>query len=214
MSQPVNPSLKGTEDLDLQRVDVPNPHNPDIRQIFHDTMSSELSLGPAGVDRSPAAAVIARPRPLSTEGLVEPPMIRVSQYRAASRDLLSNLNKRHERLANTDSGIVKNPYYRYEGGPFNRIITFLANCLKLIERLIVRQGMTKEAPDLTVSAAGAQATTQRTTEPRRGRRRPRFSLVLGHFIKTCLESDEDPVVTYDGTQLITSSQRSDTPRDD
>jgi hypothetical protein len=210
MSQPVNPSLKGSEGLDLLHVDVPKLQSPDIRQIFQDTMSSELSLGSAGVQRSSEGVDIARPRPLSIDGLSEPPLMRVSQYRAANRDLLSNLNRRHERLANMDSGIVKNPYYRYEGGPFNRIITFLANCLKFIERLIVRRGMMKSTIDLQPASG---PTMQSTVSHRKPRRRPGFSRVFGHFIKTCFETDDAPVITYDGTHLVTT-HRSETTRED
>jgi hypothetical protein len=43
-------------------------------------------------------------------------------------------------------GIFSNPYYRYEGGPISRLITFLANLMKCIEQLLLRLMMPAAVP--------------------------------------------------------------------
>lgn len=40
--------------------------------------------------------------------------------------------------SNRPNGIITNPYYRYEGGLLDKLITFLANVLKFLERALLR----------------------------------------------------------------------------
>jgi hypothetical protein len=49
------------------------------------------------------------------------------------------------------NGIFKNPYYRYHGGIFARIITFLANVLKVLEQLLLRGTRVAAAPKVLVT---------------------------------------------------------------
>jgi hypothetical protein len=49
--------------------------------------------------------------------------------------------------SNRPNGIITNPYYRYEGGLLDKIITFFANILKFLERALLRSlTQTKPAP--------------------------------------------------------------------
>jgi hypothetical protein len=41
-------------------------------------------------------------------------------------------------VANNDSGIFKNPFYRYDGGLLNKILALIGNILKALERLFLR----------------------------------------------------------------------------
>ena len=40
--------------------------------------------------------------------------------------------------SNRPNGIITNPYYRYEGGLLDKLITFFANVLKFLERALLR----------------------------------------------------------------------------
>jgi hypothetical protein len=40
--------------------------------------------------------------------------------------------------SNRPHGIITNPYYRYEGGLLDKLITFFANILKFLERALLR----------------------------------------------------------------------------
>jgi hypothetical protein len=53
------------------------------------------------------------------------------------------------------NGLFSNPYYRYKGGPISRLITFLANLLKIIEQLFFKVFMPAPLP-----AAPSPAPTQ------------------------------------------------------
>lgn len=65
--------------------------------------------------------------------------------RARAIAAIGGNSERHKR---TKYGLLTNPFYRYEGGPLTRIMTFLANLLKLLEQLIL--GRLKKAPALTL----------------------------------------------------------------
>jgi hypothetical protein len=63
---------------------------------------------------------------------------------------LTNSRSRSESSKSAENGkmgLFKNPFYRYDGGLMNKLMAFIGNILKLIERFILRLlGMRDEAP--------------------------------------------------------------------
>jgi hypothetical protein len=63
---------------------------------------------------------------------------------------LTNSRSRSESSKSAENGkmgLFKNPFYRYDGGLMNKLMAFIGNILKLIERFILRLlGMSDEAP--------------------------------------------------------------------
>ena len=55
-----------------------------------------------------------------------------------SRSAQTTTNKHTRSADGAAPGIFKNPTYRYSGGFISRVITFIANILKVLERLILR----------------------------------------------------------------------------
>jgi hypothetical protein len=59
-------------------------------------------------------------------------------------------------------GIFKNPTYRYSGGPISRLITFIANLLKVLERIFLR-------------LLGARDLAAPTNQPQQAKQSPKTS---------------------------------------
>lgn len=72
------------------------------------------------------------------------------------------------------NGIFKNPYYRYRGGLLARIITFLANLLKVFERLLLRvfrpAGITTKTVNPTAPKEAPKPTKEQLERDERLRR--------------------------------------------
>jgi len=87
---------------------------------------------------------------LSSASISATNILRASAQREGPRHSLSNirsaaLNNRPDKRSSSPSaqptspnGILKNPTYKYEGGFISKVITFVANILKFLERLFLR----------------------------------------------------------------------------
>lgn len=89
------------------------------RSITTETDLSKISIAAASVPR-----VSTRPeRRKDLEDLTRPRELRPAPQRP--------------RIDRSRHGILRNPYFRYRGGPITRFITLLANLLKFLEQLIL-----------------------------------------------------------------------------
>jgi len=108
----------------LEAPQTPAPENNDLSQLS--TKQSEMKIErPTKIDQE-----IARVRPLSLSNSVTHSTSPQTERKIS----------RAERTppSNAPRGILKNPYYRYSGGPFMRILTFIANLLKSFEQWLLR----------------------------------------------------------------------------
>jgi hypothetical protein len=107
---------------------------------------SQCSIAPKNVHR-----VATQPTSRSMQSLRPSPSIATLRSEVAART--SKANSKPSRMR--PNGLFSNPYYRYKGGPISRLITFLANLLKMIEQLFFKVFMPAPLP-----AAPSPAPTQ------------------------------------------------------
>lgn len=102
-----------------------------------DTDLSKLSIATADVPR--IGSVIERRRDLDHA---------LNKQDRTARHMTSR-----PRIDRTRHGILRNPYFRYRGGPLLRLITLFANLLKFLEQLLVgKVGRARIPPQQQVKA--------------------------------------------------------------
>jgi hypothetical protein len=105
--------------------------------------ANEADLTSASISASDVMRVSQRTdmRRTAKEISVSPDKSAVTLSNSRSR---ADTSKSHE---NGRMGLFKNPFYRYDGGIMNKLMAFIGNILKMIERFILKLlGMRDAAP--------------------------------------------------------------------
>jgi hypothetical protein len=81
-----------------------------------------------------------------------------------TRTLRALGTRKNRTQTGTRNGIFKNPYYRYHGGIFARILTFIANLLKVFEQLLLGGLRTAAVFKKLITPQPSQENTRATKE--------------------------------------------------
>lgn len=83
-----------------------------------------------------------------------------------ARDATRTTARQHHKdtsLSKREHGVITNPAFKYDGGLVSKLVSFFANILKVLERLLLRLLM---GPDVVAPTTRPQSTTPR--EPEQG----------------------------------------------
>ena len=152
-----NNTQPGLDKLEAPTSPAHSPQNTDLSQLS--TKQSEMKIErPTSLEQE-----VARVRPLS-----------LSQSNSPTHTISTKTEQRTTRADRKEQssgphGLLKNPYYRYSGGPFMRILIFVANLLKSLEQLVLRtldKFLGKKTQRVNVPKADPQAAIpEEETEP-------------------------------------------------
>lgn len=92
--------------------------------------SANTDLASASIQSTNVVRLSVRPEMRK----VSSPSISLGTDPEATRDTKPSAPQSHAR--NQKHGILRNPYFRYEGGPLGRLITLVANLLKALETAV------------------------------------------------------------------------------
>lgn len=114
-----------------EKTGSPSPENAPQSKTEKIVELSSTALPSPGIKRSEGPDIKPTERPLVAKELELgiKPEHKLEQGNKETKSEIAPAGRSH--------GIIKDPFFAYRGGPFNRIITFLANILKVIEQIIL-----------------------------------------------------------------------------
>jgi hypothetical protein len=98
-----------------------------------------LDLSTSCLNRTSLGAPLRMSTAETRRALLEARLERLKARPYFAAQVKAQTKARSKQQAHTTIGILKNPFYKYRGGIFGRIITFLANVLKCLEVLLLRR---------------------------------------------------------------------------
>ena len=128
---------EGLNALEIRREPTPEVHTKEVDLSSLSTIGTSLKVERKVEEGLETAAERKLSVPKLTQEL-EAPTPKITQKLETRRAPTLEPKKDARASTQQSAGIVKNPHFRYHGGPFMRIITMLANILKAIERWLLK----------------------------------------------------------------------------
>ena len=102
----------------------------DLLKLGNSQTANEADLSSASISPSTVVRVAAKPQ-------MRRDLVSQSSSVSTEPDPTPGLQKKKRGAPDQPHGLFKNPVYPYSGDPLTRIMTFLANLLKFLERLLL-----------------------------------------------------------------------------
>lgn len=148
---------------------IPSPQSHRERVIEVSTDLSELSSVAGATIRSQARHDITSTSSAARAAALHARLERLRE-RPAFVEKVRASSARNRNSTEKPMGILNNPFYKYRGGIFARVITLLANLLKFLEALILKRLSTPKIETKKIQVAPATSAETNPTEAAKKKR--------------------------------------------